>query len=267
MTYRTPLVAISRFLCVLICLTMLATASAQQLSRAELESIGKRIWQSEAAGKVEGLTAWNQGEDFASLGIGHFIWYPAETTNRPFEESFPPLIAFMRQSGVQVPQWLQTAQACPWPNRKVFMESQNSPQLVELRQLLASTVAIQTQYIINRLHAATSKMQQAAGPFRDRVTANIQLLSQTAAGNYAMIDYINFKGDGLKVSERYRGQGWGLLQVLIEMNPTATAAEAPKEFARASKVVMTRRVENSPPERNEKRWLKGWLNRCEGYGR
>ena len=29
-----------------------------------------------------------------------------------------------------------------------------------------------------------------------------------------MIDYVNFKGDGLKPTERYKGEGWGLLQVL-----------------------------------------------------
>ena len=28
------------------------------------------------------------------------------------------------------------------------------------------------------------------------------------------MDYVNFKGEGVSSSERYRGQGWGLLQVL-----------------------------------------------------
>ena len=48
---------------------------------------------------------------------------------------------------------------------------------------------------------------------------------------------------------------------------TTSAQDAPRAFADASKKVMTRRVENSPPARNEKRWLQGWLNRCESYAR
>jgi hypothetical protein len=33
--------------------------------------------QSSAGGSITGLTTWNAGEEFPSLGIGHFIWYPA----------------------------------------------------------------------------------------------------------------------------------------------------------------------------------------------
>ena len=40
-------------------------------------SIGQRVWQNECAGSVQGLVSWNAGEGFPSLGIGHFIWYPA----------------------------------------------------------------------------------------------------------------------------------------------------------------------------------------------
>src|SRR6266446_3164255 len=46
------------------------------LSHADVQRIGKKIWQNECNGTISGLTSWNQGEDFASLGIGHFIWYP-----------------------------------------------------------------------------------------------------------------------------------------------------------------------------------------------
>ena len=79
-------------------------------------------------------------------------------------------------------------------------------------------------------------------------------------------DYVNFKGDGLSPTERYKGQGWGLLQVLTDMK-ARDAADAPRAFADSAKRVLTRRVENSPPERGERRWLAGWLNRCESYVR
>ncbi len=236
-----------------------------QLGAADLERIGKRIWESECDGTVEGLTSWNTGEDFASLGIGHFIWYPVGKTG-PFEESFPQLIAYLQQSGVTVPGWLLQTPDCPWPDRAAFLRDKNSARQRELRTLLSQTVPQQTQFIIARLKAAAPKMQAAAGQRGPQVAANMQLLGQTAAGNYAMIDYVNFKGEGLKQEESYNGQGWGLLQVLMEMRPS-DAADAPRAFAAASKAVLTRRVKNSPPARNEKQWLPGWLNRCDAYGR
>ena len=77
-----------------------------------------------------------------------------------------------------------------------------------------------------------------------------------------MIDYINFKGDGVNKKERYKGEGWGLAQVLADMRGTDAAA-----FAEAAKRVLARRVSNSPPARGEQRWLPGWSNRCTGYKR
>ena len=97
------------------------------------------------------------------------------------------------------------------------------------------------------------------------VEEKIAALSQTGAGNFAMIDYINFKGDGLNPSERYQGEGWGLLQVLLAMKNTRDPREAPGAFAVAAKRVLTRRVEVSPPARHESKWLEGWKNRCDAY--
>ena len=76
-----------------------------------------------------------------------------------------------------------------------------------------------------------------------------------------MVDYINFKGEGFNAAERYRGQGWGLLQVLHEMK-AATADEAPEQFRTAAEKVLRRRVENAPAE---KQWINGWVNRVRAY--
>ena len=60
--------------------------------------IGRKIWQNECGGTVAGLTSWNAGENFASLGIGHFIWYPAGARG-PFEESFPVFVRYAHSAG------------------------------------------------------------------------------------------------------------------------------------------------------------------------
>lgn len=238
-------------------------AGARELGEKELERIGKRIWQNECGGTVDGLTSWNTGENFASLGIGHFIWYP-KGVEGPFEESFPRLLEWYRSRGIKLPAWLAGGGDCPWPDKAAFQKDSNGPRQKELRALLAATVKEQTLFIIQRLDQAIPRLAQAAGRHGSRVARNAALLRETAAGNFAMIDYVNFKGEGLNPKERYKGEGWGLLQVLLNMDPKG-AADAPAAFARSSAEVLTRRVQNSPPERGEKRWLAGWRNRCAAY--
>lgn len=238
------------------------------LDAASANAIGKKIWQNECGGTVEGLTSWNAGEDFPSLGIGHFIWYVPGRPG-PFQESFPPLLAYMRERGVSLPAWLAEARGCPWTSRAEFLQAQQSPRLKELRQLLANTVPVQTEFIVRRLERSLPEMQKVtpAPTDKDRLQKHFHLLASTRNGLYAMIDYVNFKGEGIKPEERYRGQGWGLRDVLLEMRPTSDPAAATQEFSEAAKRVLRRRVENSPSERGESRWLAGWMNRCETYKR
>ena len=78
---------------------------------------------------------------------------------------------------------------------------------------------------------------------------------------------MNFKGDGTLATERYNGQGWGLLQVLAHMRTVPAGAAAAAEFAAAAQRVLSRRIANSPPARGESRWQLGWHNRCATYAR
>jgi len=77
-------------------------SGAITLSHTDVQRIGKKIWQNECNGTISGLTSWNQGEDFASLGIGHFIWYP-KGRRGPFEESFPKVVSFVSKRGAKLP--------------------------------------------------------------------------------------------------------------------------------------------------------------------
>lgn len=235
---------------------------AVRLSPSQVNRIGMKIWGLECGGTVEGLTSWNKGEDFASLGIGHFIWYPVGRRG-PFEESFPPLVAWLQARGVAVPAWLKPDMPCPWPDRASFVSDSGSARQRDLRTLLSATVGLQTEFIIARMQRSLPKMLAAAPAGRSaEVDARFHSLLTTPEGAFAMIDYVNFKGEGTNPTERYRGQGWGLLQVLLGMK-----GGTPADFSRSARDVLTRRVENSPPERGERRWLAGWLNRCDTYAR
>jgi len=243
----------------------LNAAAPIRISKADGLQIGKRIWQNECNGSIAGLTSWNSGEDFASLGIGHFIWYP-QGMRGPFDESFPKFLEFAHERNVTVPVWLNQATACPWKSRSEFSSSQNSPQMRELREFLAHTIDLQAQFLIARLEQSLSKMLEEAAPGEhDNVQRQFTRIASTPHGCYALADYVNFKGEGVLPTERYHGEGWGLLQVLEQMHGTESGAAATREFANSAAAILRRRVQNSPPERHEARWLPGWLNRVRTY--
>ena len=226
--------------------------------------IGQRIWNNECGGTVAGLTSWNAGENFASLGIGHFIWYPAGVSG-PYQESFPGLIRLLTARGLKVPAWLAAAKSCPWPNRAAFNAALKSERMQELRGLLANTVPLQAEYAAGRSVASLPKILAAGGKGeRDRLDAKFNALAATGAGLYCLVDYVNFKGEGTNPAERYNGTGWGLLQVLREM-PSVTPAQAPKAFSAAAKRVLDRRIAAAPKDEN--RWRAGWFSRCDSYAR
>jgi len=145
------------------CLLLVGLAKADgateplRISDADALRIGKRIWQNESNGTVAGLTAWNAGENFASLGIGHFIWYP-EGVRGPFEESFPKFLTFAREHHAAIPAWLNQSSSCPWNSRAEFSSAQNSSQMRELRQFLSRTIDVQAQFMVARLQQSLAKM-------------------------------------------------------------------------------------------------------------
>ena len=202
------------------------------------------------------------------MGIGHFIWYPAGFRGR-WTESFPLFIRYAQTRGKKdIPAWVTNARHCPWSNKKSFTRDFNGTRLSSLRKWLAGNVGLQTDYIIVTSRQALPKiMASAPAAHRNRIRTNYHKVSITSNGTYALIDYVNFKGNGTNPTERYKGQGWGLMWVLMEMKDVPTGQAAAREFSAAAKRCLDRRIRNSPPARGEKRWKAGWHNRCNTYAR
>lgn len=233
--------------------------------------IGKRVWMNECDCSVTDLVDWNNGEPCASLGIGHFIWYPTVEKGR-FDESFPPLLSFIQSRGGTLPVWLTPQTICPWPNYESFKKIQaNDPQINELRAFLKETVALQAEFLAQRCAESLGKMLASCSPEEaDPIRAAFAALSSSGDGLYCLMDYTNFKGEGTKLEERNQGQGWGLMQVLLEMErPLPGPAMLTTAFAESAKRVLTRRVNNAAPKNKalEEKNLKGWLPRCDSYKR
>jgi hypothetical protein len=236
--------------------------------------VGHRIWLNETGGNTDAITSWNANEEFASLGIGHFIWFPASKTPI-FEESFPRLLEFLRKQNAHLPDWVDKTPIppCPWSSRADFIKHFNSPETVQLRKFLLDTVAGQTQFLVMRAQGAMDKIldNTPEGVERQHIITQFARITHASKDLYPLIDYINFKGEGTNPAEtapdKQTGvrQGWGLKQVLLKMNgttnePTAVLAE----FADAAQSVLLQRIRNIPANRV---WEAGWSGRVATYRR
>jgi len=243
-----------------------ASGQLPEFSAEQMDWLGDRVFANECNRNEDCLTSWNAGEDFPSLGIGHFIWYRAQQSER-FQETFPDLLSYYRQHGYELPAWLSALESpdSPWQSREQFLADLGSTRMIALRKFLASTTELQVMFIVQRLNEATGALFQELEPSnRSVIEERFYAIANAEKpyGQYALIDYVHFKGSGIVVSERYQGMGWGLLQVLQEMQGNAVNLD---NFVEAATDVLERRVRNAPPERREQRWIAGWKNRLQTY--
>jgi hypothetical protein len=241
----------------LLSLLLSASLFSWEITPDEAQQIGNQIFSNECSRKQEKLLWWNDGENFASLGIGHFIWYP-KGTQGPFEEAFPSLLAFLNANGALLPAWLKNEKGCPWRTKQEFLSGNHEAKKKDLQQLLSTTIALQTAFMVKRLETIIPRLFS-----EQSLLDKVNQIAKTSQGKYALVDYLNFKGDGSLPTERYCGRGWGLRQVLEEM--PANAKDPLTAFAETAKMLLKRRVENAPVHRHEERWLPGWLARVDTY--
>ena len=160
------------------------------ISNESAQKIAEKIWHNECRGTIEGLTSWNVGEEFASLGIGHFIWYPHGHQGR-FKETFPELMAFLDQKGASIPFWIKSAKGCPWISKEEFESQKNSNQMQQLRQFLFDTRSLQAEFIALRLEKCLPKLSDRMSPSeKSHLETQFHRLSQSPEGMYALIDYV-----------------------------------------------------------------------------
>ena len=243
-----------------------------KLSESQANYIAKKVWQNEGAGKDKYLIWWNKGEDFASLGIGHFIWFPKDHTER-FREVFPMVLAYMQKHGVVLPEGLTPQSDFPWQTKEAFLWAKKSKSKYYMRlfNFLKQTQNYQAMFMAERLSNALPQMLESIKDEKKKETIKRRFYdvmhnkddSINERGLYVLLDYTNFKGEGTLESERYHGQGWGLLQVLWNLDDLELNKQ--KAFAESASRMLSRRIKNSPPSRGEERWRKGWNIRLDTY--
>jgi len=236
---------------------------ALNMSREQLLAVADKIFENETGGSKDKLVHWNSGESFPSLGIGHFIWFKA-SGGGVFGESFPDMVSFYKSKGIKLPKILEENVHSPWNSRSELLakKERGDKDINELINFFDSTRDIQVMFIYDRLKGSLDKMIEASSN-KENLRNQFERMVNTPNGLYALIDYVNFKGEGLKGVAAYNNQAWGLKQVLENMSGTSIGYEALVEFSDSAKYILSKRVRNAP--RNESRWLKGWYNRVDTY--
>lgn len=227
--------------------------------------IGMQIWFNEASGRRDLLVFWNPNESFPSLGIGHNIWLP-ENSTAPYTQEFPSLCRYLKKHGVSLPLWLERVyeKGAPWQTREEFL--QDTGRTEELRALLEKTIELQTKFMIERLDRQIVLIMQAVSQEQKaHVQRMYDYMTSNLLGIYALVDYLNFKGSGLNSKENDRGYHWGLMQVLLDM-PTDTVQEnAPQAFAVAAAKRLIVLIQCSAPSYRRLKFMRGWINRIATY--
>ncbi len=230
------------------------------------------------------VAQWNDGEDWLSLGVGHYIWYPKEGEKK-YTESFPDLIKFACSNGYtgSLPKEIgytggnPVLGVCPWNSKKEFEDpkTKNSDELKNIQNFLLGQDMQKQQALFqyNRLldfmdkWKPANKVEEHAKEFAGR-------LMQDPKGLLQMIDYVNFKGEGTAPGEYYKNNKgevdrWGLKQVL----ETAVNEGQGLTFIEAAKSTLNRKINTDPkicekhtnPEECKKDLKAGWEKRINDY--
>ncbi|EDN69366.1 conserved hypothetical protein [Beggiatoa sp. PS] len=233
-----------------------------ELTQREMADIGQQIWINESLGKISGLIAWNEQDNFASVGIGHFSWYP-KNSQEQLLGTWLDLLDFLQEQSVSIPKWLKSAQYCPWKTHKEFLRYQRHYQMNSLRELMKNTIPQQVQFMVKDLEQALPRMLEilSTEKQREHVRNQFERVAQTPNGIYALLDYVNFNGEGIEPNEG--GQKWGLLQVLEQMPKDFAPEDATKEFADAAEIILASHIQSM--EHDKEHRLLNWKTRIATY--
>jgi hypothetical protein len=252
------------------------------LSKHQLLSLGYRMWNNYAGGTLEGLTKWDGSDEhhqFMYLGIANNIWKPANA-DPMFGQDWPTVARRLQELGCKIQPWM--LEDCPWKTEEEFDASFNGKKMTWLRNHLSKKKLVRAQAfcIAERLertideNSVDSLLTGLNDDQKAVVKKNFDLVVHTKNpfGCYALIDYVNFKGEGkLGISSQFNGESWGLLQVLLNMKTPEDGANDStiiNTFVDGAKVTLHNRIINhkiEDPNSNDAQYWDIWVAHLDNY--
>jgi len=267
MKIKSPVIYWSAFFIVsLLSLALIANFYTEPreivVNQAQAVEIGQRIAANEGTLGTASLVEWREHEEYSSLGIGHFIWYPQGI--KADSISFNDFLLHISASQ-GLPDWLAEEVSPPWQSQEDYSSKKHDAFKQRMRNFLEENRGEQVQYLIAALEMTFPKLlKEVKNPFsRMHVYENFYHVAEQEGGTYALLDYALFMGDGGASNKRYNDQGWGLLQVLENMS--VSEGELMVEFVASADRLLIRRVANAPG--NEEKLLTSWRKRLQSYGK
>jgi hypothetical protein len=240
------------------------TAHAEELYQFKVtDRTVELIYMNETGGNPDALIIKNDKEAVCSLGIGHFIWYPAGV-ERQYKETFPGLLRKLQKTDgvfkgapdVVIPS------TCPWSTSTDLEAAKGSEVYKRIMMGLTSPVGkrVQIEYMTERARDAIAETIGEDPLAKKKV---LDLLA-TEQGTYAVIDYINFKGNSAVV-ETYGDFQWGFKTAIHVMSENETLKPEVR-FQIAVETLLEMRVEEAKKlGKDEASFLPGWLKRVNTY--
>lgn len=221
-----------------------------------------------------GITMWNSGEDFLSLGIGHFLWMPEKLfEDSPYQQSFKSFLEYyVERFGLEaIPAQLQKlffdengqVKAMPWNSKKEFDAQFDSGDLVAIRSFLnkKENVIAQVDFILDRMKKNIAQIVKESKNPEGTLAYITELTTEGGDKLFPLIDYVNFKGDGLSPEDKKVVDGkeirWGLKQVLelaVEKKNDQPDRKASDIFPDAAVLTLSKRPDYQ-------KWREGWRSR------
>lgn len=252
------------------------------LTKDQLLSLGYRMWHNYAGGTLEGLTKWDGSDadhEFMYLGIANNIWLPAGSSSM-FQADWPTVAQRLQELGCKIKPWMLGD--CPWSSQEEFEADFNSKKMVWLREHLSKKKLVRAQAF-----CVAERLQRSMDPnspdslfngLTDEQSALVQknfdlvVHCSNPLGIYSLIDYVNYKGEGrLSGNEKFNNEGFGLLQVLLNMKTPEEGANditIMNAFVEGAKVTLHNRIINhkiQDPNSNDEQYWNMWVAHLNDY--
>lgn len=242
----------------------------KKFSKAEIARVTANLLNNETGCKAGNMMEWDSkaGEFFPSIGLPHVVGFPVGA-RKVVDESFPRFWQYLQQNYKGTTRWPDlklVGESVPWKTKKEF---ETDPVVKDLNRFLLDpdVMELQGQFAVQRATSsigailAANSLDPNPRVRTGELCSRFKNLLKTPQGLQAIVDYVNWKGEGIHYSEQTDTKHirWGLKQVLENIG-TVDPKNAHLQFADAASRAL---AERSSDDSRIKKSMPGLQSRIE----